>query len=238
MTSLNNRIALVTGASRGIGRAAAIALAREGAHIIATARTQAGLEELDDTIKAEGGNATLVTMDVNDRPALPRLASAIHDRWGKLDIMIMNAGILGTLTPIAHMDEQIWDDVIATNLTAVFRMINQLDPLFRLSDAGRAVLVTSGAAGGMMPYWSAYAASKAGLDALGKSWAAELKNTTHRINMLSPGRIATNMIGEAFPGIDKATLPSPEDIAGDFVQLCQPDCPYQGQILNAGQIPR
>ncbi|MGB1036356.1 MAG: SDR family NAD(P)-dependent oxidoreductase, partial [Candidatus Puniceispirillales bacterium] len=159
MTSLKDRIALVTGASRGIGRAAAKALAREGAHIIATARTQAGLEELDDDIKADGGAATLVTMDLNDRPALPRLASAIHERWGKLDIMIMNAGILGTLTPISHMEENIWDEVIATNLTAVFRMINHLDQLFRQSDAGRAVLVTSGAASGMMPYWSAYAAS-------------------------------------------------------------------------------
>ena len=234
MTSLKDRIALVTGASRGIGRAAAKALAREGAQIIATARTQAGLEELDDDIKAEGGAATLVTMDLNDRPALPRLASAIHERWAKLDIMIMNAGILGTLTPISHMEENTWDEVIATNLTAVFRMIHHLDPLFRQSDAGRAVLVTSGAASGKMPYWSAYAASKAGLDALGKSWAAELKHTPHCVNMLSPGRIATNMIGQAFPGIDKSTLPNPDDIASDFVKLCQPDCPYQGQILHAG----
>ncbi|MGB2437245.1 MAG: SDR family NAD(P)-dependent oxidoreductase, partial [Candidatus Puniceispirillales bacterium] len=167
-------------------------------------------QELDDDIKAEGGAATLVTMDLNDRPALPRLASAIHERWGKLDIMIMNAGILGTLTPISHMEENTWDEVIATNLTAVFRMIHHLDPLFRQSDAGRAVLVTSGAASGKMPYWSAYAASKAGLDALGKSWAAELKHTPHCVNMLSPGRIATNMIGQAFPGIDKSTLPNPD----------------------------
>lgn len=236
MTLGKDRIALVTGASRGIGRAAALALAREGAHIIATARTQAGLEELDDEIKANGGNATLVTMDVNDRPALPRLAEAIRERWGKLDIIVLNAGILGELTPISHMDEQIWDDVIATNLTAGFRMIHHLDPLFRQSDAGRAVLVTSGAASGRMPYWSAYAASKAGLDALGKSWAAELINTPHRVNMLSPGRIATQMIGQAFPGIDKSTLPSPDDIANAFVQLCRPDCASQGEILDATSL--
>ncbi|MAJ35968.1 MAG: oxidoreductase [Candidatus Puniceispirillum sp. TMED52] len=236
MTLGKDRIALVTGASRGIGRAAALALARKGAHIIATARTQAGLEELDDEIKANGGNATLVTMDVNDRPALPRLAEAIRERWGKLDIIVLNAGILGELTPISHMDEQIWDDVIATNLTAGFRMIHHLDPLFRQSDAGRAVLVTSGAASGRMPYWSAYAASKAGLDALGKSWAAELINTPHRVNMLSPGRIATQMIGQAFPGIDKSTLPSPDDIANAFVQLCRPDCASQGEILDATSL--
>ena len=236
MTLGKDRIALVTGASRGIGRAAALALARKGAHIIATARTQAGLEELDDEIKANGGNATLVTMDVNDRPALPRLAEAIRERWGKLDIIVLNAGILGELTPISHMDEQIWDDVIATNLTAGFRMIHHLDPLLRQSDAGRAVLVTSGAASGRMPYWSAYAASKAGLDALGKSWAAELINTPHRVNMLSPGRIATQMIGQAFPGIDKSTLPSPDDIANAFVQLCRPDCASQGEILDATSL--
>ncbi|MBL6782921.1 MAG: SDR family oxidoreductase [Alphaproteobacteria bacterium] len=236
MTSCKDRIALVTGASRGIGRAAAKALAGEGAHIIASARTQAGLEELDDEIKAAGGSATLVTMDVNDRPALPRLAEAIRERWGKLDIIVLNAGILGELTPISHMDEQIWDDVIATNLTAVFRMIHHLDPLFRQSDAGRAVLVTSGAASGRMPYWSAYAASKGGLDALGKSWAAELINTPHRVNMLSPGRIATQMIGQAFPGIDKSTLPSPEDIANAFVQLCRPDCQFQGDIHDAASL--
>jgi len=236
MMILKDRIALVTGASRGIGRAAAKALARQGAHIIATARTQAGLEELDDEIKAEGGAATLVTMDLNDRPALPRLSAAIYERWGRLDIMILNAGILGTLAPVAHIDEDTWDEVIAVNLSACFRLIHHLDPLFRRSDAGRAVLVTSGAAQANRPYWSAYAASKAGLDALGKSWAHELLQTSHKVNMLSPGRIATSMIGQAFPGIDKASLPSPDDIADAFVKLCLPDCPYQAQILDVNQL--
>lgn len=236
MTILKDRIALVTGASRGIGKAAAKALARQGAHIIATARTQAGLEELDDEIKAEGGTATLVTMDLNDRPALPRLAAAINERWGHLDIMILNAGILGTLAPVAHLDEDTWDEVIALNLSACFRLIHHLDPLFRQSHAGRAVLVTSGAAQANMPYWSAYAASKAGLDALGKCWANELLQTPHKVNMLSPGRIATNMIGQAFPGIDKSTLPSPDDIAEAFVKLCLPDCPHQAQILGVNQL--
>ncbi|NBR39327.1 MAG: SDR family NAD(P)-dependent oxidoreductase [Alphaproteobacteria bacterium] len=236
MMPLKDRIALVTGASRGIGRAAAKALARHGAHVIATARTQAGLEELDDEIKAEGGIATLVTMDLNDRPALPRLSAAIHERWGRLDIMILNAGILGTLSPVAHLDEDTWDDVIAVNLSASFRVIHHLDPLFRRSDAGRAVLVTSGAAQASRAYWSAYSASKAGLEALGKSWANELLQTTHKVNMLNPGRIATNMIGKAFPGIDKATLPSPDDIADAFVKLCLPDCPHQAQILNVNQL--
>ena len=233
---LKNKVALVTGASRGIGYAAAQCLAKNGAHIIATARTEGGLVELDDAISDAGGSATLVVMDLFDRPALPRLAGAIQERWGRLDIMILNAGMLGTLAPIAHLDEAVWDDVIATNLTACFRIIHHLDRLFRQSEAGRAVLVSSGAADANRPYWGAYAASKAGLEALGKGWAEELVQTPHKVNMLRPGRIATNMISEAFPGIDKSTLPSPDDIAEAFLQLCLKNCPHQGQVLDASQV--
>ena len=159
---MTERVALVTGASRGLGKAAALALAREGVEIIATGRTIGALEELDDEITSIGGKATLVQMDLGDRPAMAKLASAIHERWGRLDVMIANAGVLGVLTPVAHLDEAIWDEVIDTNLSAVWRMIRVFDPLLRLSGAGRAVLVTSTAARGY-PYWSAYAASKAGV---------------------------------------------------------------------------
>lgn len=233
---LKNKVALVTGASRGIGYAVAKCLAKDGAHIIATARTEGGLVELDDAISEAGGSASLVVMDLLDRPALPRLAGAIQERWGRLDIMILNAGMLGVLAPIAHLDEAVWDAVIATNLTACFRIIHHLDPLFRQSEAGRAVLVSSGAADANRPYWGAYAASKAGLESLGKGWAEELVQTPHKVNMIRPGRIATNMIAEAFPGIDKSTLPSPDDIAEAFLKLCLKNCPHQGQVLDANQL--
>ena len=180
---MTERVALVTGASRGLGKAAALALAREGVEIIATGRTIGALEELDDEITSIGGKATLVQMDLGDRPAMAKLASAIHERWGRLDVMIANAGVLGVLTPVAHLDEAIWDEVIDTNLSAVWRMIRVFDPLLRLSGAGRAVLVTSTAARGY-PYWSAYAASKAGVETLGIVWAEEVSQTPLKVCLL------------------------------------------------------
>lgn len=236
MTS-ENRIALVTGASRGLGKAAALALAKDGCHIIATARTIGGLEELDDQIKDAGGSATLVQMDLKDRPAMFNLAQAIQERWGKLDVMIANAGVLGALTPASHLDENIWDDVIDTNLSAVWRMIRVFEGLLRQSEAGRAVLVTSSAAhGGNYPYWSAYSASKAGLEALGQSWAAELANTNIKVNLLDPGGVGTSMFGTAFPGIDLATMPQPEDIAPAFVALSSVDCSRHGEVIRASAL--
>lgn len=232
-----DRIALVTGASRGLGKAAALALAKTGTHIIATARTIGALEELDDEIKAAGGSATLVQMDLGDRPAMANLAQAIHDRWGRLDVMIANAGVLGVLTPASHMDETAWDEVIDTNLSAVWRMIRVFEGLLRASPQGRAVLVTSSAAhGASYPYWSAYSASKAGLEALGQSWAAELTNTTLKVNLLDPGGVATSMYATAFPGVDPKTMPQPEDIAPAFVALASPDCPYHGQVIRASSL--
>ena len=189
---MTGRVALVTGASRGLGKAAALALAREGVEIIATGRTIGALEELDDEITSIGGKATLVQMDLGDRPAMAKLASAIHERWGRLDVMIANAGVLGVLTPVAHLDEAIWDEVIDTNLSAVWRMIRVFDPLLRLSGAGRAVLVTSTAARGY-PYWSAYAASKAGVETLGIVWAEEVSQTPLKVNILNPGGVATSV---------------------------------------------
>lgn len=232
---MSGRVALVTGASRGLGKAAALALAKEGVEIIATARTIGGLEELDDAIAAIGGKATLVPMELGDRPAMAKLASAIHERWGKLDIMIANAGVLGVLTPAAHLDEEIWDQVIDTNLSAVWRMIRVFDPLLRLSEAGRAVLVTSTAAQGY-PFWSAYAASKAGLEALGRSWAAEVAKTPLKVNILNPGGVGTSMYGSAYPGADLETMPQPEDIAPAFTALSQVDCPHHGAVLHVRDL--
>ncbi|XDZ64598.1 SDR family NAD(P)-dependent oxidoreductase [Alphaproteobacteria bacterium LSUCC0684] len=237
MTRSSSRVALITGASRGIGYAAAIALAKAGVEIIATARTVGGLEELDDAITALGGKATLVPMDLADRPAMAKLANAIHERWGRLDVMVANAGVLGVLTPASHMDEETWDEVIDINLSAVWRMIRVFDPLLRLSPSGRAILMTSTAADGRgYPYWSAYAASKAGLEALGQCWAAEVASTPLKVNILNPGGVATRMYASAYPGADLAAMTQPDDISPAFVKLAAEDCPYHGEILRASQL--
>ena len=235
-SSNKKRVALVTGASRGLGRAAALALASEGVEIIATARTVGALEELDDAISAMGGEAVLVPMALDDRPALRKLAVSIHERWGRLDVMIANAGVLGVLSPVAHLDEAVWDEVIDINLSAVWRMIRVFEPLLKLSDAGRAVLVTSSAAVNCNPYWSAYAASKAGIEALGKCWAAEVKETNLRVNILNPGGVATSMFAGAFPGADLESMAQPEDIAPAFVALSAVDCAYHGEVLHVNDL--
>lgn len=231
------RIALVTGASRGIGRAAALALAKAGLHVIATGRTIGALEELDDEISAAGGEATLVQMDLRDRPALTKLAQAIQERWGKLDVMIANAGVLGVLTPASHLDEDVWDEVIDTNLSAVWRMIRVFDGLLQKAEQGRAVVVTSSASrGGDYPFWSAYSASKAGVEALTQSWATEVQSTSLKVNLLDPGGVGTSMFGSAFPGANLKEMQQPEDIAPAFVKLAAIDCPYHGQVIRASAL--
>ena len=234
MTS--SRIALVTGASRGIGRAAALALAKDGVHVIATGRTIGALEELDDEITAAGGQCTLVQMDLRDRPALTNLAAAIKERWGHLDIMIANAGVLGVLTPASHLDEEIWDEVIDTNLSAVWRMIRVFDGLLQAAPKGRAVVTSAAAQGGSYPFWSAYSASKAGVEALTQAWAAEVQSTNVKVNLLDPGGVGTSMYGSAFPGANLKEMPQPEDIAPAFVKLAAEDCPYHGQVLRASAL--
>jgi NAD(P)-dependent dehydrogenase (short-subunit alcohol dehydrogenase family) len=231
------RIALVTGASRGLGRAAALELARRGIHVIAAARTIGALEELDDEISALGASCTLAQMDMRDRIAIIDLAQSIQNRWGRLDVMIANAGTLGLLTPVADMDEEIWDDVIDTNLSSIWRMIRAFDAMLKASPSGRAVLVTSAAAQGYRyPFWSAYAASKSGLESLGKVWADEVKSTPLKVNILDPGGVATSMYSAAYPGANTKTMPQPEDIAPAFAQLSAEDCPYHGQVLQARDL--
>jgi NAD(P)-dependent dehydrogenase (short-subunit alcohol dehydrogenase family) len=220
---LASRIALVTGASRGIGRAVAIELARAGAHVVALARTQGALEFLDDEIRKLGSSTTLVPCDLTDFDAVDRLGAHIYERWGRLDILIGNAGVLGPLTPLAHVDPKEWDKAMAVNLTANWRLIRSVDLPLRASDAARAVFITSGAAhrATMKPYWGPYAVSKAALEALARTYAAECANTTNiKIMLANPGPLRTAMRAAAMPGEDPATLRTPAEFASKLLALC------------------
>ncbi len=219
---LEGRVALVTGASRGLGASMAVALAKQGAHIIATARTEGGLTELDDEIKKAGGSATLVPVDIKDFPAIDRLGAAIFERWKKLDILIGNAGVLGKLTPVAHVDQKVWDEVMAVNVTANYRLIRSMDPLLRQSDAGRAVFMTSGLAHKCWAYWGPYSISKAALEAMVKTYAAEIGTTPVRANCFSPGATRTDMRAKAMPGEDPMSLPHPDEVAAQAIAMCEP----------------
>lgn len=232
---LENRVAVVTGASRGIGRAAALALAEAGAHIIALARTQGALESLDDEIRAKGSSATLVPVNLKDLDALDRLGAAIYERWGKLDILLGNAGILGELAPITHVDQPVWDEVMAINVTANYRLIRSLDPLLRASDAGRAIFVTSGAANKCNAYWGVYSISKAALNALVYTYAAETVTTPVKAMLINPGPLRTSMRRAAMPGEDPLTLKTPEDLAPHLVKLALPSWTETGKIYDFTQ---
>ena len=226
------RVALVTGASRGLGRAIALALARQGAHIIATARTQGGLEELDDAVKATGSAATLVPMDITDYAGIDRLGAAIFERWKKLDILVGNAGVLGTLTPLAHLDPKSWDNVMAVNVTANYRLLRSMDPLLRSAPAGRAVFVTSGAAMSTPAYWGAYSISKAALEAMVKTYAAEIATTFVRANLFSPGATRTAMRAKAMPGENPDTLPSADEVAAQVPAMCMAGFAGNGAVYK------
>lgn len=231
-TDLKDRVAVVTGASRGIGRATALELARAGAHVIALARTVGGLEELDDEIKALGGSATLVPVDLKDYDALDRLGAAIFERWQRLDILVGNAGILGPITPLGHCDQKSWDDVMAINVTANWRLIRSLDPLLRASDAGRAIFVSSAAAHKCRAYWGPYSVSKAALEALVRTYAAETETTPIRAVLVNPGPLRTRMRAAAMPGEDPLSLRTPEEIAPKIVALADPAFTQTGVIYD------
>jgi NAD(P)-dependent dehydrogenase (short-subunit alcohol dehydrogenase family) len=233
--ALTGRIALVTGASRGIGYAIALALARQGAHIVALARTTGGLEELDDAVKAAGGTASLVPLDLRKPEGLDQLGQVVFDRWKRLDILVGNAGVLGRLSPLGHIEPKTWEEVMAVNLTANWRLIRSFDPLLRQSDAGRAVFMTSGAARTIFAYWGAYAVSKAGLEALAKTYAAETVKTAIKVNLLNPGPIRTRMRAQAMPGEDPETLPPPEAVAEAFLPLVLPSQKETGAIYDFTQ---
>lgn len=229
---LTDRIALVTGASRGIGAALALELAQSGAHIVAVARTVGGLEELDDKIKAAGGSATLVPLDVKDSDGIARLALALNERYQRLDVLVGNAGILGPLSPLAHVEPKDWDNLFAINVTANWQLIRCMDALLQRSQAGRAVFLTSGVAHLGRAYWGPYAASKAALEALVRTYAAECATTAVRANLFGPGPTRTRMYASAFPGIDPLTLPTAEEVAKAIVPLCLPECTETGKIYN------
>jgi len=237
---LQNRIALITGASRGIGAAVAERFAAEGAHVVLVARTRGGLEDVDDRIRAAldlGTDAdspvTLLELDLTDLDAVDRIGPSIAQRFGKLDIVVGNAGLLGEMSPMHHIDAKVWTDVVDVNLNANWRLIRTTDPLLRQSDAGRAVFVTSGAAHGKRPYWGAYAVTKAALEMMVTCWAAETEKTAIRINLLDPGATRTGMRADAYPGEDPATVKPPEDLADAFVDLCSPSCDRHGDVVRA-----
>ena len=235
---LTGKIALVTGASRGIGYATALALAREGAHVVAVARTVGGLEELDDAIRAIGGSATLVPLDLKDYDGIARLGAALAERYRRLDILIGNAGILGPLSPLGHVEPKAWDDVIAVNVTANWHLIRAMDMLLRLSEAGRVVFVSSGVGSNPRAYWGPYAISKAALDALARTYAAETATTNVRVNLFNPGPTRTRMRATAMPGEDPATLKTTEPVAEKILELCLPDFQETGKLYDyrAGRL--
>jgi NAD(P)-dependent dehydrogenase (short-subunit alcohol dehydrogenase family) len=232
---LQDRVALVTGASRGIGYQIAKGLAAEGAHVIAVARTVGGLEELDDEIKAQGGSATLVPLDLTDMGGIDRLGGAIHERWGKLDVLVANAGLLGVLAPIGHIEAKVFDKTMTVNVNATWRLIRTTDPLLRKSDAGRAIIMSSGAAHSAKAYWSLYAATKAACEALVKSWAYETENLPLRVNSVNPGATRTAMRALAMPGEDAKTLPTPREVAAKIVPLAFADVTATGKLFDVRQ---
>jgi len=236
MGCLTGKIALITGASRGIGAAVAERFAREGAHLVLAARTPGGLEETDDRVRAAGGTATLVPLDLRDFVKIDELAAAIYQRYQRLDILVCNAAEFGTFSPLGHIDPKLWSEIIDLNLTANWRLIRAMDPLLRAAPDGRAIFVTSGIARAPRAYWGPYAVSKAGLEALVKTYAAEIEKTRVRANLIGPGVVRTRLRARVFPGEDPMTLPAPESVADAFLLLAVPECQRNGEIVNASDL--
>ena len=233
---LAGKIALITGASRGIGAAVAERFAREGAHVVLAARTVGGLEEVDDTIRARGGRATLVPVDLRDFIKIDELAARLFDRWGRLDILVGNAAEFGVFSPLGHIDPATWAEVVDLNLTTNWRLIRAMDPLLRTAPAGRAIFVTSGVARGVFPYWGPYAVSKAGLEMLVKIYASEIRKTRVRANLIDPGIIRTRLRARAFPGENPARLPPPENVTDTFLALAVPECTRNGEVVAISRL--
>lgn len=229
---MDGRIALITGASRGIGRAAAKVLAAAGAHVVLVARTVGALEEIDDEIRGTGGTATLVPLDLRDFPAIDRLGATIFERWGRLDALFGNAGVLGNLTPLAQLNPKVFAECLDVNVTANWRLIRSMDPLLRRSDAGRALFVTSGAARRVRAYWGGYAMSKAALETIVLTYAAECTGTSVAVNLFNPGPLRTRMRQKAMPGEDPESLDPPEAVAPLICELLAPTCMKNGELVS------
>jgi NAD(P)-dependent dehydrogenase (short-subunit alcohol dehydrogenase family) len=241
---LSGKIALVTGASRGIGRACAQALAVAGAHVVAVARTQGGLEELDDAVRAATGqSATLVPLDIADGAGLDQLGYAIHQRFGRLDVLVHAAAVLGPLTPVSHIEPDHWDRVMAINLTGTYRLIRSTERLLRASESGRAIFFTTGRVARPKAFWGPYGVSKAGVEHMVRTWADELENTTVRAALVDPNIMRTRMRAEAAPGEDPSTLPDPSEIGPLIVELAQAELGLPDQTITfadwkrAGRVP-
>jgi NAD(P)-dependent dehydrogenase (short-subunit alcohol dehydrogenase family) len=232
MQPFADRIALVTGASRGIGYATALALARAGAHVVALGRTVGGLEELDDAVRAAGGSATLTPLDMRDYPALYRLGAALNERYGRLDVLVGNAAVAGVPSPLDHIEPKAWDESIAVNLTANWHLIRAMDPLLKRSAAGRGVFLTSGVATSARAYWAPYSVSKAALDVLVRTYAEETSSTNVRVNLFNPGPTRTRMRALAMPGENPATLPAPDEVAAKIIELCLPSVTASGKLYD------
>jgi NAD(P)-dependent dehydrogenase (short-subunit alcohol dehydrogenase family) len=236
MSRLAGKIALITGASRGIGAAVAERFAVEGAHVVALARTVGGLEELDDRIRGNGGSATLVPLDLRDFAKIDELAAALYERYGRLDILVGNAAEFGTFSPLGHIDPVLWGEIIDLDLTANWRLLRAMDPLLRAAPAGRAIFVTSRLARDPLPYYGPYAVAKAGLDTLVRMYAGEIARTAVRANLIDPGILRTRLRARIFPGEDASTVPPPETVADAFVQLALPECTRNGEIVDAAGL--
>ena len=229
---LAGSIALVTGASRGIGHAIALTLARAGAHIVVVARTIGALEEIDDAARACGSSATLVPLDMRDYAGIYRLASELNQRYERLDVMVGNAGVVGQRSPLDHIDPQNWDEVMAVNVTANWHLVRAMDALLKRSPAGRAVFITSGAATHARAYSGAYSVSKAALNVMARVYAAETDSTALRVNLFNPGPTRTRMRAQVMPGEDPMTLPTPENVAAKILPLCLPSCGETGKLYD------
>jgi NAD(P)-dependent dehydrogenase (short-subunit alcohol dehydrogenase family) len=232
MSALAGKVALITGASRGIGAAVAVHFAAEGAHVVLAARTTGGLEEIDDRVRATGGNATLVPLDLRQHDRIDDLAAALFERWGRLDILVGNAAEFGAFSPLGHIDPDLWSAVLALNLTANWRLIRVMDPLLRRAPAGRAIFVTDRVGRDALPYWGPYAVSKAGLETMVRIYAGEIAKTAVRANLIDPGPVRTRLRAHAFPGEDPADLSPPETVAAAFLALAAPECQRNGEIVS------
>lgn len=232
---LAGRLALITGASRGLGRALALKFAAEGADLVLVARTVGALEEIDDQVKALGRNATLVPLDITDFDALDRMGQALYDRFGKLDVLVGNAAMLGILSPLAHIDAKIWKSTFDLNLTANWRLLRSMDPLLRASPAGRAIFITSGITRRTVPYWGPYTIAKSALESMVRMYAAEMAHTSVKANLVNPGPMRTGMRVEAFPGEDPMTVPAPEELVDAIVPLAEASCQLNGEWIAADE---
>ena len=225
----NRRIALVTGATRGIGRAVAARLAGPNAHVVLVARTSGALEEIDDVIRAAGGSATLVPLDLTQFELIDQLGGQLYNRYGRLDALVGAAAMLGTLGPLSHAEPKVFSDVVALNLTANYRLIRSLEPLLRQSAAGRAVFTTCTAA---KAYWSPYACTKAALEAMVLTWAGELLKSDVRVAVFDPGPMRTRLRAQAYPGEDPLRVPEPDVAAEALVALVDPRSQVHGEVVR------